>query len=127
MRRVLIIEDDKNVRVLLRRLLERKYRMSVLEAEDGIQGMEIYKKENPKMIFLDINMPNMNGMEFLTSLRSQDTETPVVVMSGFSEKDCVEKMMKLGVTDYMIKSEFILRLNGRIEGILDKNREVFSN
>jgi len=125
MRKLLIIEDDKKIRVLLKRLLEKKFRMEVCEAEDGLHGLEIYKTENPRMIFLDLLMPNMNGVEFLTRLREIDKEIPVVVMTGMGDKEYVQKMVELGITDYVIKSEFIFQLETRIADILYSHDAVF--
>lgn len=125
MKKVLIIEDDKKVRVLLRRLLEKKFRMEVFEAEDGLHGLEMYKTVNPNLIFLDILMPNMNGLEFLEELRQTDKHTAVVVMTGMADKEFVHKMVMLGIKDYVIKSEFILQLEDRIADILYANSSLY--
>ena len=125
MKKVLIVEDDKKIRVLLKRLLEKKFRMEVCEAEDGYQGLEVYRAEAPRLIFLDILMPNMNGLEFLKELRRTDQETLVVVMTGMGDKEYVQQMVLLGITDYIIKSEFIFHLEDRIADILYSNISVF--
>jgi len=122
MRKVLIVEDDNKFRVLLRRLLEKKFRMQVLEAENGIVGIEIYLKESPNLIFLDISMPYMNGVEYLIKLRQEheDLTTPVVVLTNFTNKEAVEKMVKLGITDYVVKADLVIGLSDRIFDILSK-------
>ena len=122
MRKVLIVEDDNKFRVLLRRLLEKKFRMQVLEAANGIEGIEAYLKESPKLIFLDISMPYMNGVEYLIKLRQEheDLTTPVVVLTNFTNKEAVEKMVKLGITDYVVKADFVIGLSDRIFDILSK-------
>jgi two-component system response regulator YesN len=125
MRKLLIIEDDKKIRVLLKRLLEKKFRMEVCEAEDGMHGLEVYRTENPRMIFLDLLMPNMNGIDFLAKLREIDKQIPVVVMTGLCDKEYVQKMVELGITDYVIKSDFIFQLEARIADILYSHDEVF--
>lgn len=125
MRKVLIVEDDEKIRALLKRLLVKKFRMVVCEAEDGLQALEMCKVEKPRMIFLDILMPNMNGVEFLRELRRTDKETHVVVMTGMGDKDLVQQMVLLGITDYIIKSEFIFNLEDRIADILYSNAAVF--
>jgi CheY-like chemotaxis protein len=122
MRKVLIVEDDNKFRVLLRRLLEKKFRLQVSEAENGIEGIEVYFKESPNLIFLDISMPHMNGVEYLIKLRQEheDLTTPVVVLTNFTNKEAVEKMVKLGITDYVVKADFVIGLSDRIYDILAK-------
>lgn len=122
MRKVLIVEDDNKFRVLLRRLLEKKFRMQVSEAENGIEGIEVYSKESPNLIFLDISMPYMNGVEYLIKLRQEheDLTTPVVVLTNFTNKEAVEKMVKLGITDYVVKADLVIGLSDRIFDILSK-------
>jgi CheY-like chemotaxis protein len=122
MRKVLIVEDDNKFRVLLRRLLEKKFRLQVFEAANGIEGIEIYKRESPNLIFLDISMPYMNGIEYLAKLRQEheDLITPVVVLTCVNNKEAVQQMMKLGITDYVVKADFVIGLADRIYDILIK-------
>jgi CheY-like chemotaxis protein len=125
MRKILIVEDDTKMRFLLKRLLEKKFHMEVFEAENGSHGLEIYRKCNPKLIFLDINMPIMDGSEFLFHLRNENSEVPVVVMTCNNDKEIVGKMLQLGISDYIIKSDFIILLESRIAEILDKHIPAF--
>jgi CheY-like chemotaxis protein len=122
MRKALIVEDDNKFRILLRRLLEKKFRMQVSEAENGLEGIEAYSKETPNLIFLDIFMPYMNGVEYLIKLRQEqeDLITPVVVLTNLTNREAVEKMGKLGITDYVIKADFAIGLSDRIFDILSK-------
>jgi DNA-binding NarL/FixJ family response regulator len=122
MRRALIIEDDNKFRILLRRLLEKKFHIEVFEAEDGLEGLESFKQTSPRLIFLDVSMPNMDGVECLTKIREIDATTPVVVLTCMSNKSCVQKMVELGISDYIVKTDFVLALSERIYDILEKNR-----
>jgi DNA-binding NarL/FixJ family response regulator len=67
----------------------------------------------------------MNGIEFLKEIRRTDKDTRVVIMTGLGDKEYVEKIVQLGITDYVIKSEFILQLEDRIADILYSNIAVF--
>jgi CheY-like chemotaxis protein len=122
MKRVLLIEDDFKIRMLLKRLLEKKFRLTVYEADNGLNGLEVYRTQSPELIFLDVGMPVMNGVEFLEELRKTDTKIPVVVLTCFNSKEAVHQMVTLGITDYVIKTDFILRLEERINDILEKVR-----
>ncbi len=120
MKKVLLIDDDSNVRTLLKRLLEKKFRMKVVEACDGLEGVNVFKQESPDLIFLDISMPVMDGFECLSNIRLVNTKVPVVVLSCLSNRECVEKMIGFGITDYVVKSDFVLSLHTRIYDILEK-------
>jgi CheY-like chemotaxis protein len=126
MRKILIVEDDAKLRFLLKRLLEKKFHMEVFEAANGADGLEAYRQNNPKLIFLDINMPVMDGPDFLFHLRNEDKDVPVVVMTCNNDKEVVGKMLKLGISDYIIKSDFIILLENRIAEILDKHIKVYN-
>ncbi|MBA4407719.1 hypothetical protein C0389_10620 [bacterium] len=126
MRKVLIIEDDEKIRALLKRLFIKKFRVEVCEAGDGLQGLEVCRTEKPGMIFLDILMPNMNGIEFLRELRITDKKTPVVVMTGMRDKELVSQMVLLGITDYIIKSEIVVHLQSRIAELIYSHEEIFN-
>jgi DNA-binding NarL/FixJ family response regulator len=125
MRKVLIIEDDYKFRVLLRRLLEKKFHLEVVEAGDGAEGLELYKVESPRMIFLDISMPNMNGLECLAKIREIDQTTAVVVMTCMNNRECVKAMLDMGVSDYVVKTDFVISLSDRIYDIIEKNKYCF--
>ena len=122
MRRAIIIEDDNKFRILLKRLLEKKFHVEVFEAGDGVEGLELFKEKTPRLVFLDISMPNMDGIECLKKIRETDIKTPVVVLTCMSDKTCVQRMAELGISDYVIKTDFVLTLSDRIYDILEKNK-----
>ena len=116
----LIVEDDNKFRALLKRLLEKKFHLIVFEADNGLKGLEMYQRELPHIIFLDVMMPFMNGIELLEKIREENKAVPVVVMTCMSDKDNVQKILHLGVADYLLKTEFVTHLSDRIEGIIQK-------
>jgi DNA-binding response OmpR family regulator len=121
MRKILIVEDDTKIRFLLKRMLEKKFHMEVFEANNGAHGLDVYRQYNPKLIFLDVNMPVMDGKEFLRQLRNENINVPVVVMTCNNDKEIVAQMVMMGISDYIIKSDFIIFLESRITEILEKH------
>ena len=123
-KRALIVEDDYKFRALLKRMLEKKFHMIVLEADNGLRGLEVYQREkeikNLDVIFLDIAMPFLNGIQLLEKIRKEDKTTPVIVMACMGDKESVQCMIGLGVTEYILKTEFVLHLSDRIEAILHR-------
>ncbi|MEW6195266.1 MAG: response regulator [Bacteroidota bacterium] len=120
MNKVLLVEDDKHFRTLVKRLLERKFFSVVTEAEDGVQGLEALKKELPNLVFLDIDMPNMNGIQFLEEARKINRLLPIVMMSNHDESEYVKEAISLGIEEYLVKTPYVTQLGSRIETILKK-------
>jgi CheY-like chemotaxis protein len=83
---VLIVDDDDSGRCVCARYLERKG-WEILEAQDGLEGVEIAREKKPDLILMDVDMPHMNGFEALDQLRTDpDTqEIPVIIMSSDSD------------------------------------------
>lgn len=96
MKYLLIIEDDEDLLECLADLVDLS-RWNVLKAENGEVGIELAKTHNIDLVLSDIDMPKMNGVEFLSEFRQINKKTPVIMMSGglrFSEKE----LLKLGAT-----------------------------
>jgi len=124
MKRVLIIDDTKNIRTLLTKCLElRDY--EVLTAENGKVALDILreKKEEIDLIFLDIRMPGMSGTEVLKSLRSYGISCPVIIMTAFATVKNAVDCTKLGAIAYLQKPFSPDRVNT----ILDEITENTSN
>lgn len=106
-KKILIIEDDEFIRELVKRKL-RKEDFEILEVVEGEKGITKIKEEKPDLILLDIILPGIDGFEVLTRIK-QDPATsqiPVIILSNLGEKKEVEKGLKLGAADYLVKAHF---------------------
>jgi CheY-like chemotaxis protein len=103
--RILVVDDDDVERAILRKLLKRWFQAEITEAENGEQALQKLEAVEPDLIILDVMMPVMDGLQVLTTLRADPRRQslPVVVITASGEKDHVLKMVKLGVTDYLLK------------------------
>lgn len=104
---ILVVEDDKFLRELItRKLSEEGY--TTLEAIDGEEGFKKIKEEKPDLVLLDLILPGMDGFEVLAGIKQnpQSSSTPVIIFSNLGQTEDVEKGMKLGATDYMVKAHF---------------------
>lgn len=81
MARILIIDDDDNVRGLLRRILEREGH-AVLEAANGREGLRLYRIAPTEIVITDILMPEQNGLETIMALRKEFPEVKIIALSG---------------------------------------------
>lgn len=104
---ILIIEDDKFLRELIaQKLVNEGYKIS--EAVDGEEGLEKIKKEKPDLILLDLILPGIDGFAVLIEMKENPAvvQIPVIILSNLGQRDDIEKGLKLGATDYLIKAHF---------------------
>jgi two-component system nitrogen regulation response regulator GlnG len=99
---ILVIDDDSEVRYSLSRVLSsRKYQ--VMEAASGEQGIAIVKKSPPDLIFLDVRMSGMSGLDALQHIRSVNPRQMVILMTAFGTAQTAIEAMKYGAFDYIMK------------------------
>jgi CheY-like chemotaxis protein len=104
--RVLFVEDDPAVAEMYKLKLELDgYAVQV--AGDGVQAVQMATGCPPDIIFLDIRLPKMDGMGVLEALRQDERtrDVPVVILSNYSERELVERGLRLGALDYLVKSQ----------------------
>jgi len=106
-KRILIIEDDKFLReLIIKKLNNEGY--GALGAVDGEEGLEKVKKESPDLILLDLILPGIDGFEVLSKIKEDValSSIPVIILSNLGQREEVEKGLKMGAVDYMIKAHF---------------------
>ena len=121
-RTVLYIEDNFHNRRIVRKIL-RSQGYTVLEAEDGITGLEMVKQEKPPLILLDINLPGMDGLEVLARIRENDElqETPVIALTASAMRGDRERFLAAGCDDYLSKPIQALDLIKKVGELYDSN------
>jgi CheY-like chemotaxis protein len=118
--RLLIVDDDAPSRSILRALLKQHMHAQVIEAEDGAEALDAIQRTAPDAVFLDLQMPVMDGLSVLEALR-EDPEyrsLPVVVMSAVGDGTAVKRAIGLGITDFLVKPLRPLSVDKRIVGLL---------
>lgn len=104
--RVLIVDDEPDVRKVVRMTLE-KAGYDVVEAEDGEKAIQVINKdENPlilDVIICDIRMPKINGVEAINYFQQQYPRVPLIVLTGFPDMDMATGFLKKGIVDYLVK------------------------
>jgi len=103
---VLFVEDDPAVAQMYKLKLELDgYAVEV--AGDGVQAVEMATACPPDIIFLDIRLPKMDGLGVLEALRrdKRTSRVPVVILSNYSERELVDRGLKLGALEYLIKAQ----------------------
>ena len=107
---ILVVEDEKFMRSLICRLLYELQAGRTTDVENGEEGIKALAVDalHVDLILLDIEMPDMDGLEFLQLVRNsegtlQDPNVPVIMLTGHSEDDQVKRALKLGIAGYLLK------------------------
>lgn len=103
---ILFIDDDEIERLKFNRICKQSnYKTVITEAENGEEAIKILDTQLPQLIILDLNMPKMNGLEFLRILRANEQlkYIPIVILSSSDNKEDVKKCFEIGVSGYFIK------------------------
>lgn len=120
---VLVVDDDPVVAALMRATLENDG-FSVLEATDGVEGCELYRRHRPDVLLVDVVMPRMDGYELCRELRSREESAyvPIVVATSLDDVPSIARAYDAGATDFIPKPVNWLVLNHRIRYILRASR-----
>ena len=106
MARILVVDDEESVRNLLDTVLTRKGH-EVLLADGGRKGLELFHTKRPQLTILDLLMPDLTGIDVLQSIRAQDEQAHVIILTGYATEEAVAMARVLGVTE-VLKKEFSL-------------------
>ncbi|MFT6981264.1 MAG: DNA-binding NtrC family response regulator [Crocinitomicaceae bacterium] len=120
MSKILIVDDERAIRRALREILEFE-EFEVDEAENGKIGLDMAKAENYDIIFCDIKMPEMDGMEVLDGLQKANVESPVIMISGHGNIETAVVAIKKGAFDFIEKPLDLNRILVTIRNAKDKN------
>ncbi len=119
MARILVIDDERSIRNTMKDILEFEKHKVVL-AENGRVGLDTALNDSFDMIFSDIKMPEMDGIEFLEKLRVENSDTPVVMISGHGNIDTAVECIKKGAFDFIEKPIDLNRLLVTVRNALEK-------
>lgn len=100
-KRVLLIDDEARVRTSLKMVLEPNY--DIFQAADAQEGLDVFRKEGPDLVLLDVILPGTDGLAVLQTLRSESKMTPVIMLTGTKSVKTAVDAMKLGAADYLSK------------------------
>ena len=102
-KRVLIVDDTSVMRSLLKQIIKSKGFDVVGEAGDGYQALKLFRELKPRVVCLDIEMPEMNGLDVLARIKEEAPQTGVVMITGDSQASSVKKAITAGANGYIVK------------------------
>lgn len=100
--KILYVEDDEIARENGIEYLENFFEQ-IYEARDAIIALQLYEKYKPDIIITDIQMPKLNGLEFVKRIRQKDKKTQIIIITAFCDKDYLLKAIELGLVKYLVK------------------------
>lgn len=100
--KILYVEDDEIARENGVEYLQNFFE-TIYEASDAIVALQLYEKYKPNIIITDIQMPKLNGLEFVKKIRQKDKKTQIIIITAFCDKDYLLKAIELQLVKYLIK------------------------
>ena len=117
MAKILVIDDEQGIRDLLDTLLSRKG-CDVILAASGQKGLEIFRRERPDVVVLDLKMPGMDGLTVLQQVRSLNPKQPVIILTGAGTPESEQQVRALGVAEYVEKESSLHLLGDALKRLL---------
>ncbi len=114
-KKILIVEDEENIRELLRIYLEHEG-FTVVEAANGADGLQKWKKENPDMLLLDVMMPIMDGWQVCAAVR-KESKVPIIMLTAKAETSDRVSGLEMGADDYIVKPLEMREVIARIRAV----------
>lgn len=121
--KILIVDDERSIRNTMKEILEYEGH-EVMLAEDGLKGFEAAKEHSFDVIFCDIKMPNMDGMEALEKIQEVQADTPIIMISGHGNIDTAVEAIKKGAYDFIEKPLDLNRILITLRNATDKSTLV---
>ena len=127
MKRILIVDDDRTIRMALRRHLETQGYI-VADASSGLEALQSFQNEPPDLVVSDVMMPKMDGFEFCRRLRATPSGqlVPFIFLTALGELDNRIEGHQIGADDYVIKPFEPRELVAKIESQLERSRRIYS-
>jgi len=125
--KILLVDDEDMVRSVIRTMLE-TFGYVVVEAANGQQGLERFAAEKPDLVFTDLQMPQLDGLGFISCLKEISPETPIIVISGTGNVQSAVDAIRLGAWDYVTKPvEALECLDIAAQRVLERARLISEN
>ncbi|MED4164095.1 response regulator [Halalkalibacterium halodurans] len=102
MNKILVVDDQYGIRVLLNEILQKDgYQM--FQAANGIQALAIVEEETPDLVLLDMKIPGMDGLEILRRIKDMNPNIEVIMMTAYGELNMIDEAMQLGAVTHFAK------------------------
>ena len=100
---ILLVDDEAHIRKFISLLLRHLGVTRIFEAPNGSEALEVYKRESPDLVMLDVNMPVMDGIETLRALKQINPDAVVVMLTSLANRQTIDEAVALGAANYIRK------------------------
>ncbi|HZZ20690.1 MAG TPA: response regulator transcription factor [Opitutaceae bacterium] len=100
---ILLVDDEAHIRKFISLLLRHLGVSRIMEAPNGSEALEVYKRESPDLVMLDVNMPIMDGIETLRALKALNPDAVVVMLTSLANRQTIDEAVALGAANYIRK------------------------
>ena len=118
--KILIIDDLEFMRSAIKEILTAKTHYDIVEAENGLIGVDKYKTYKPDVVLLDITMPVMDGIQALSEIKKYSPKAKVVMCSAMGQEEYIIKAIQLGAMDFIVKPFRPERITSAIQKVLQR-------
>ncbi|HWK96492.1 MAG TPA: response regulator [Pseudolabrys sp.] len=120
--KVLVVDDEPFMRKVVRTLLTGMGVRNIVEAHDGMHGLDAIRREQPDVVILDWSMPGLDGPAFVRMVRSPETfptpDIPIIMLTGHGERTKVIEAVEIGVNEFLLKPVSTKSLRDRMAAVL---------
>jgi two-component system chemotaxis response regulator CheY len=127
--KILIVDDSQLIHSMYRLVLNRYKNCKIVDAMNGLEALDVLSRENDfNLILLDINMPVMNGLQFMEKIKNENIyrQIPIIVISTEGKEEDTLRALQLGATGYVVKPFKPHMLYELIEKILSRKQALFA-
>jgi CheY-like chemotaxis protein len=100
---ILLVDDESHIRKFISLLLRHLGIAKIFEAPNGKEALEVYKRESPDLVMLDVNMPVMDGIETLRALKQLNPDAVIVMLTSLANRQTIDEAVALGAANYIRK------------------------
>ena len=101
--KILLVDDESHIRKYVGLILKSIGAPTIVEAANGEDALAAYQRENPDLVLLDVNMPQMDGIETLKKLKELDPDCVVVMLTSLANRQTIEQAAEIGAINYIRK------------------------
>ncbi len=118
--KIMLVDDSRTIRNIQKKVLAKLGYDDIVEAADGVEALAAYEESPPDLMLIDWNMPNMDGITLVKTIRQTDKTIPLIMCTTEAEKSRVVDALKAGVNNYMVKPFTAEMLSEKINQTLSK-------
>ena len=103
MAKIMLVDDAAFMRMMIKNTLTQQGYTDIVEAQDGAEAVTKFAEENPDLVFMDITMPNMDGLQALKKIRENHPDAKIVMCTAMGQESMVVDAIKSGAKDFIVK------------------------